>query len=145
MQGRQFARVLNERLTERGLARIINKSPDIRVREIRVPTISTGRKTKRRRRTRGALKAGPPPRKRPPYLERVKKEFHILICTNDKRYASLRRAFSRRESQVVIVGTLASGIAESLWISVAVTTPIVAGCLLGFVQMGINAYCAGKR
>ena len=147
MQGRQFARVLNERLTERGLARIINERRHItsakktgRMTVRAGPPPQVGKKTKMRRK---AAKKGS--RERPTYLARVKKEFHILICTNDKRYASLRRSFSKKESQTVIVATLVGGIADYLGISAATVTPIVALSLLTFLQVGVNVYCAGKR
>ena len=84
----------------------------------------------------GSVKASP---KRPNYLDRVKKEVHILLRTDDKQYAALRRSFSKGKSQIVIVSTLAGGIADYLGISATKITPIVAPSLLTFLEVGIKA------
>jgi phage shock protein PspC (stress-responsive transcriptional regulator) len=59
--------------------------------------------------------------------------------------SALRRSFSKGKSQIVIVSTLAGGIADYLGISATKITPIVALSLLTFLEVGIKAYCAGKK
>jgi len=74
MKGNTVARTLKTRLTEEGLKRVIKRSSIYNDRVI-------AKKSRRRQN----------------YLARVKKEIHILICTNDKKYATLRRQFTQRK------------------------------------------------
>jgi hypothetical protein len=82
----------------------------------------------------------------PRYWVRVTAELHILICTNDKKYASLRRQLNKHGSatQTAIVSNITAAIALSLGITVGVLVPFVAMGLLGLVRVGANAWCAGK-
>jgi len=82
----------------------------------------------------------------PNYWRRVKNEVHILICTNDKKYAGLRKQIQKQGSatQTVLVSNVASAIALSLGYTAAALVPFVAMALLAFIQMGANAWCAGQ-
>jgi hypothetical protein len=79
---------------------------------------------------------------------RVRKEIHILLCTNDKKYAPLRKgmqAIAKRRSQTAIVSGLSVVIAPYVGTATAaLITPVVAMVLMGFLEVGINAWCAGN-
>jgi hypothetical protein len=80
------------------------------------------------------------------YWERVQRELHLLICTNDSKYESLRRAISKHGSltQTTIVSNISSAIAVSLGYTLAAITPLVAIGLIAFLRVGANAWCAGR-
>ena len=140
MEARQLANELNKRLTEEGLKRIIAKS-------YKLGHIAGRPKYKR---SPKAVKAGKKvaKRKEPRFSARVRKEIHILLCTNDKKYAPLRKgmqAIAKRRSQTAIVSGLSVVIAPYVGIATAaLITPVVAMVLLGSLEVGINAWCAGK-
>jgi hypothetical protein len=75
----------------------------------------------------------------------VKKEIHLLLCTDDKKYAGLRRLVGGKKSQTYIVSALSAGIADYIGVAAGVITPFVAIALWGFIEVNINAYCAGHR
>lgn len=147
MKGRTVGRTLQARLTEEGLKRVIKRtyilnhrdiaelSPDELERLIRIEPIKM---------SRGGRVIAKKSRRRQNYLARVKKELHILICTSDKKYATLRRQFTKGKSQTVLVTTICGGIADYTGLSAAMLMPFVAVALLSFVELGINAYCAGR-
>jgi hypothetical protein len=82
----------------------------------------------------------------PRYWARVTAELHILICTNDKKYASLRRQLNKHGSatQTAIVSNVAAALAVSLGFTVGALVPFVAMGLLGLIRVGTNAWCAGR-
>lgn len=84
--------------------------------------------------------------RQPNYWRRVKNELRILICTNDKKYAGLRRQIHKHGSatQTTLVSYVASGIAVSLGYTVAAVVPFVAMALLALIQIGANAWCTGQ-
>jgi hypothetical protein len=93
-----------------------------------------------------ALRLSPPRMVQPNYWKRVKKELHVLICTNDKRYASLRRQLDKSGSstQTAIVSNVAAAIAVNLGYTVAALVPFVVMALIAFLRLGANAWCAGQ-
>jgi hypothetical protein len=84
------------------------------------------------------------PKQRPSLLRSVEKEIHSLLCTNSRRYASLRAAFfsgSGRHSQTVVVSSIASIIASTFNVALGLVTSLVALCLLAALKVGVGAYC----
>jgi len=144
---RSIGVVLKGRLTEEGLKRVITKtlvinrqdidelSPDDLARFITIEPLKM---------SRGGRVTGRKSQRRQNYWTRVKKEIHILICTNDKKYAGLRRRITSRKSQTYIVFTLSAGIAHYMDVAAGMITPFVATALLGFIEVNIKAYCAGR-
>jgi phage shock protein PspC (stress-responsive transcriptional regulator) len=147
MTGKTVARTLRARLTEEGLKRVITRtyilnhrdiaelSPDELERLIKIEPVKM---------SRGGRVIAKKSRRRQNYWTRVKKEIHILICTNDKKYATLRRQFTKGKSQTALVTMICGAIADYIGLSPAVIMPIVAVLLLSFLEVGINAYCAGR-
>jgi phage shock protein PspC (stress-responsive transcriptional regulator) len=152
VKGQSVAHALHARLTEEGLKRVITKtllinrldidelSPDDLARLITIEPLKMSRGG---RVTVRAAKAAKKSRRRQNYWTRVKKEIHILICTNDRKYATLRRQFTKGKSQTALVTMICGGIAEYIGGSSTVIMPLVAVALLIFLEVGINAYCAG--
>lgn len=82
----------------------------------------------------------------PNYWKRVKRELHILICTNDRRYETLRRYIGKegKTTQVALVSTISAGIAVYLGMAATVIGPFVTLGLMALLQVGTNAWCAGQ-
>jgi hypothetical protein len=144
------ARALQARFTEEGLKRVIARSsiynhryiaefsPDELERLIKIEPINMSRG--------GRVPAPKASRRRQNYWTRVKKEIRILICTNDKRYATLRRQFTAKGkiSQTALVTMICGAIADYTGLSAAVLMPFVAVAILFFLEVGINAFCAER-
>jgi hypothetical protein len=151
VKGRSIARALNDRLTEEGLKRIIARtssydlgyinelSPELLGRNIGAgPHIGAGprRKVRLKMARRVAAKRAVPHEN---YWTRVKKEVHILLCTNNKKYANLRKLIKGKLSQTAIVTYLSAGIIQYLGGTVIIIAPLVATALLSFIELGANA------
>ncbi|MGX9431790.1 hypothetical protein [Bradyrhizobium sp. LeoA1S1] len=84
------------------------------------------------------------PKPPPSLLRNVEKELHSLLCTNSRRYASIRAAFFSgrgKHSQTVVVSSIAAVIATTFNVALGVVTSLVAVCLLAAVKVGVGAYC----
>jgi hypothetical protein len=147
MKGKTVARTLKARLTEAGLKRVIKRSSiynDRFIAEFSADELERLIKIEPIKMSRGGRVIAKKSRCRQNYLARVKKEIHILICTSDKKYATLRRQFTKGRSQTVLVTMICGGIADYTGLSAAMLMPFVAVALLSFVEVSINAYCAGR-
>jgi len=82
---------------------------------------------------------------RPNYWKRVKNELHVLIWTNDRRYAALRKHLGKesKTTQVAIVTSIAATIGAYIGVAAAVIGPFVTLGLMALLQVGKNAWCAG--
>jgi hypothetical protein len=135
IQDRQFARVLRKRLTKEGLRRTAKSERLYTVRDRPVGGGPPKYKPSRKKALRAARKTANK-KPKPTYWKRLKREMHILICTNDQKYARLRRQVSKGTSQRFIVSTLTAGIAATLGKDVALVTPFVLIVLSGFLEVG---------
>jgi hypothetical protein len=83
---------------------------------------------------------------RPNYWKLVKNELHVLICTNDVRYAALRRHLGKesKTTQVAIVTSIAGTIGAYIGVAAAIVGPFVTLGLMALLQVGKNAWCAGQ-
>jgi hypothetical protein len=81
----------------------------------------------------------------PNYWARVKRELHILICTNDAKYQSIRRLLGKegKLTQTAMVSGISGAIGAQIGASAAVAVTFVAFGLLALVQVGKEAWCAG--
>jgi hypothetical protein len=165
MKGQNVARALHERLTEKGLRRVITKtvvinrrdfdelSPDELAKLITIEPLKISRGYGSKKISRGdtrkislgdARKSAKKSHRHQNYWIRIKKELRTLICTNDRKYATLRRQFTKGKSQTTFVTIICGGIAEHIGGSPAVIMPLIALALMSFLELGINAYCAGR-
>ena len=76
----------------------------------------------------------------------VKKELHLLMCTDDQKYRSLRRQLSPwtgPKSQLAYVSAMASGLAPHVGVATAtVLTPLCAIGVLAGIRVGKEVLCA---
>jgi hypothetical protein len=81
-----------------------------------------------------------------PFWFEFKREFRILLCTKDKKYASVRKTLSSSsdKSQLAIVSTIAAAIASSWGIVAASLVPFCAICLIAALKMGKEAFCKAE-
>jgi hypothetical protein len=83
----------------------------------------------------------------PDYWQRLKNEFKIFVCTNDKKYSSLKKSLSTSadKSQTTIVATIAAGMAAQFGVVAGVLVPFVAMCLIVLIRLGKEAFCAASK
>jgi hypothetical protein len=79
----------------------------------------------------------------PDYWERLKCEFKILLCTNDKKYAHLRKELgvAAKKSQTAIVSMIAAAMASAFGVVAGVLVPFCALCLVAVAKLGREAFC----
>ncbi len=82
----------------------------------------------------------------PRYWIRLKTELRLAMCTDDPRYADLRRDFRRAVvlSHTSAVSLVAAALALQVGLAAGVITPFCALALAGAVKVGREAYCAGQ-
>jgi hypothetical protein len=82
----------------------------------------------------------------PNYWKRVKRELHILICTNDRRYETLRKYIGKesKTTQIALVSAIAGSIGAYIGMAATVIGPFVTLGLMALLQVGKNAWCAGQ-
>lgn len=75
---------------------------------------------------------------------RVKEEFHIFLCTDEKRYEELREKLqdSANATSVTILSVISAAIGNSLGFEAGVIVGLVAVCLYAVIKIGKEAYCA---
>jgi hypothetical protein len=68
-----------------------------------------------------------------------------LLCTNDKKYAAVRRQIAKEgnAAQKLLIGVIAGAIGATLGIVAGALVPVVAVALLAAVKVGKEAYCSG--
>jgi hypothetical protein len=83
----------------------------------------------------------------PEYWANLKAEFRLLICTNDKKYASVRRqmAAAVKKSQTTLVSTVAAALAVHLGVAAGLIAPFCALCLIALLRTGREAFCRGAE
>ena len=76
---------------------------------------------------------------------RVKKEFKLLVCGSDKKYADLRKQLHRQSGQVTItiVSLISSTLGNVIGATAAVISPIISLLLLATVRIGVAALREG--
>jgi len=79
----------------------------------------------------------------PRYWQNLKEEFRLLVCTNDSKYASLRRQLRTKgnKSQAVIVSIISAAMAHTVGVAAGILVPFCALCLLAFARVGKEAFC----
>jgi hypothetical protein len=163
-QSASTASVLQGKLTERGLARVLGShgvapaivhhySPDEAARRLqRRHGPSTVRKAAKKgayfgptkKAKKAAKKSVGPTQPQPNIWKRVQRELHILICTKDPKYRSLRQSLSKesRMTQAAMVSAIGAAMYIYVGAAAAVIAPWVTLGLLAFLQIGTNGYCS---
>ena len=80
----------------------------------------------------------------PDYWWQFKNEFKLLVCTQDKKYQTLRKKLIKKadKSHTTIVSAIAAVVAANFGVTAGVLIPFVAMCLIAILRMGIEAFCA---
>ena len=78
------------------------------------------------------------------YWRALKKEFRLFLCTDDKRYADLRKKLDAAgtKSQTTIVSMIAASVAAHVGAVAGTLVPLCALILLAGARLGKNAICA---
>jgi hypothetical protein len=81
------------------------------------------------------------------YWYAVKKEISILVCTDDKKYKSLRTQLNTlgTKSQTAVVSMIAAAMAAYIGAIAGLLVPMCALVLLAMMRVGKNAFCAQKE
>jgi len=76
--------------------------------------------------------------------EKVKSEFRILLCTEDAKYADLRKHASELTGNytATLVTAVSTAIAVTLSTTAALLTPLVSLLILAVARVGKNAICS---
>lgn len=86
---------------------------------------------------------------RPPaeFWPQVKREFFVLLCTNDARYADLRAKLSdvTKGSTAAVISMLSAAIATHMSTAAGSIVGLVAVCLYGVLRIGKESYCTLYR
>jgi hypothetical protein len=77
------------------------------------------------------------------YWLELRREMFILICTDDKKYADLRKKIGKEggRSETALVGLISAGIAASMGIAWGALVPFVALLLIAVARMSKNVFC----
>jgi hypothetical protein len=75
--------------------------------------------------------------------EALKREFWILICTSDVKYAALREKIgsSATKSEATLTSTIAVALSTHLGIAAGLLVPACALCLIALLKIGKEALC----
>jgi len=147
--------VLKNSVTKKGLSRIVSGHSYVKVAKVKGHSldeigrsIAQSRPIMREIRAQKMASGGRVTKPKgstyePNYWGRVKSEVFILLCTKDKKYAPLRRQLGAHagKTQLAIVGAISAGVASSAGVVAGAAVPLVAICLIGFLQVGKNAFC----
>ncbi|RZM20956.1 MAG: hypothetical protein EOO88_34680 [Pedobacter sp.] len=78
-----------------------------------------------------------------PFWDRVKAEFRMLVC-GDEKYSSLRNKINEtgKPSAQAIIGLASLSIASQLGVATALIAPAITILLYVAVKVGINAWCS---
>jgi hypothetical protein len=81
---------------------------------------------------------------RPRYWDQLKQEFKKLLCTSDKKYASLRKEVSTASNKAytTIVSSIAAVMASQFGVVPGVLMPFCALILIAILKLGKEAFCA---
>jgi hypothetical protein len=134
------ARALKKQLTEEGLTRIIEKNSRYTRVEINThqpeelgrlinqlprSTPMMGRRSRPKDKLPPKVRKAGAPKfnySQSGYWHRVKQELHVLICSDDKRYANLRRLLAKPQTQTLLVSNISVAVAGWLGVGMAAIT-----------------------
>ena len=73
----------------------------------------------------------------------IKKEFYLLVCTKDRKYAALRSQLDKksRPTTTTIVSMTSAAVAAQLGVAAGMVTPLVALAFYAILKMSMNSWC----
>jgi hypothetical protein len=83
----------------------------------------------------------------PEYWNSLKTEFHILLCTKNRKYASVRKSLSKSgdKTQLTIVSAISAAVGGSFGVVAGSLVPLCAICLIAVLKMGKEAFCQARK
>lgn len=80
------------------------------------------------------------------FFEKLEDEFHLFLCSHDRRYAKLKRDLAQQggKSQTVIVSAISAAVAAQLGAAIGAVVPLIAICLITLLKLGKEAYCRDR-
>jgi hypothetical protein len=83
----------------------------------------------------------------PQLWNEFKKEFHIFLCTKNRKYTSLRKRLSKSgtNTQLAIVSSISAAVGGSFGVVAGSLIPVCAICLIAVLKMGKEAFCEAKE
>jgi hypothetical protein len=75
--------------------------------------------------------------------EQAKTEFRVLVCTNDPRYASVRKQAAKLSPNqtTAFVSCLSAGLGAVIGVSATVLAPLIGLLLLTLIRLGMETFC----
>lgn len=82
----------------------------------------------------------------PPYWLRLKREFHLLVCTDDPKYKDTRDKLdsSGGEAKTIVIATVSAAMADSLGFVAGAVTPFCVLCLIALLRLGKESFCSSS-
>lgn len=82
----------------------------------------------------------------PRYWNQLKKEFWLLVCTDDTKYEATRRRLAETsgEGRTIIVAIVAAAVSEALGFAAGALTPFCVLCLIALLRLGKEAFCKSE-
>ena len=72
----------------------------------------------------------------------IKKEFYLLVCTKDGKYADLRSKLNKQSgTTTTIVSMTSAAVAAQLGVAAGMITPLVALAFYGILKTTLNGWC----
>jgi len=92
------------------------------------------------------LRPEKPARRLVKYWPKFKEEMRLLICTDDKKYAAVRRQLltGGKKSQAVILSTISAALAPHIGVIAGVAVPLSGITLYAIAVAGKHALCRGE-
>jgi len=82
----------------------------------------------------------------PQYWSSLKLEFRLLVCTDDKKYAALRKQLEGfgKHADKAVVAAIATTMASVVGAFASVLASFVAILLIAFLKLGKEAFCGAE-
>jgi len=80
------------------------------------------------------------------YWTELKREFRALVCTEDEKYADVRRSLGSAgaEARVIAVAVISAAIGAELGFAAGALAPFCLLCLIALVRLGKEAFCTDR-
>lgn len=81
------------------------------------------------------------------FTELFYRELHLLICTDDRKYKSVREQFPKinKASLTTATGVVTAALAPYLGMATALIGPAVVLAFIAIGKVGLQAWCASKK
>ncbi len=83
----------------------------------------------------------------PPYWQRLKREFTIIVCTDDPKYEDIRQKLTSggTDAKAVVVAVISAALGAELGFTAGAVAPFCILCLIALAGVGREALCSGEE